>query len=187
MTARAAGSARSNTGRPPPLWWLTTTPRSSHNAHSGSYTSDHSGVISWLGGTPGSSTPPNRPCSAAKRVCVERVVEVVEQDLRDAGAPTGRGRAEVGEPAVVRAAARPCAARTRPRSGDGRDRARPTGRTAGSCWGTAPRRRCRRPRSRRGAASLSQLRYASEPARSANGFWNACAHSSNSSYQRDSR
>ena len=32
----------------------------------------------------------------------ERVVEVVQQDLGDAGAATGRGRAEVGEPAVVR-------------------------------------------------------------------------------------
>ena len=32
----------------------------------------------------------------------ERVVDVVQQDLRDAGPAAGRGRAEVGEPAVVR-------------------------------------------------------------------------------------
>ena len=43
---------------------------------------------------------------------VERVVDVVEQQLRDTGAAAGELVAEVGQPAVVRADARPSAART---------------------------------------------------------------------------
>ena len=80
----------------------------------------------------------------------QRVVDVVQQDLGDAGPPAGRGRAEVGEPAVVRLQPGPSVLVLGRRSVPA-SRARPTGRRAGSCWGTAPRRRCRRPRAPRRA------------------------------------
>ena len=57
------------------------------------------------GAMSGSSTPPARPALAIVVDLGQRVVEVVEQDLADAGVPARNLRAEVGEPAVVGAEA----------------------------------------------------------------------------------
>ena len=115
-----------------------------------------------------------------------RVVDVVQEDLRHAGAPARRVGAEVGEPPVVRLQPGPPVART------GRSRAAgrggcPTGRTAGWCSGRSPRRRRRRPRARCRRAFESQFRYAVSPRRSTKGFTYDFAHSSNSSRYFDSR
>ena len=46
-------------------------------------------------------------CSLRPTDLGERVVDVVQEDLRETGAPAGRGRAEVGDPTVVRLHAGP--------------------------------------------------------------------------------
>ena len=55
----------------------------------------------------GSMTPPNRPDSRAHAISSTASVHVVEIDRDASGAPAGRGRAEVGEPAVVAVQRRP--------------------------------------------------------------------------------
>ena len=152
-TARAAGSSPSG-GEAEPAWWFTGTSSSAQTAQIGSYADEYSSGRPEPGGVPGSRRPPVSPASAGPPDLLDRLVDVVEEDLEDARPAARGGGAEVREPAVVGPQPRPAPLELLAASGPGPS-GRPTGRTAGSCSGRRPPRRSRPPPARRGAGRSS--------------------------------
>jgi hypothetical protein len=75
---------------------------------------------------------------------LDGVVDVVDEDLADAGPALGELAAPGFQPAVVEPGSRPGGARS-PRAGAAGRTARSWGRTAAPCWGRPPRPPRRRP------------------------------------------
>ena len=101
---------------------------------------------------------------------LDRRLDVVEHDLRDAGATAGCVVAEVDEPAVVGLEPGPALLDVGGVTAAAGRSATPSGRTAAPCSGRSPRRPCRRPRGRARRRSESQLRAPRSPRRSSNGI-----------------
>ena len=84
-----------------------------------------------------------------------RSLDVVQHDLADAGSPSGGLGTEIRHPPVVRLQAGPSGLEIAGVGARGLvGEARPSGRTAGSCSGRSPRRRCRRVRAPRAAVRV---------------------------------